>query len=1148
MLPIPHRTKGLIVGRLIAATAILFCTVFAPSWAFLASDYQASAGFATFTPLVGGTNVIGPTPSGPTTAGSYNDQATSGTLNIGFNFIYECAVYTQFSVNTSGLVILGTTTSGSYANNLTSPPTYPILAPFWQQMSTLDGTHQATPCNPPVNTGVSYQVSGTAPNRVLTIEWRTNLVNSLGYWSFTCPTAAMFFQFQTRLYEGTNRIEYHYGAMWAAAGQATAASIGMAAGSGNFFSLTPSGGTSATLSATVANNAVALHLTPITNGTIYAFTPCYFRPVGITGAGGGTVSMADGDTLINRSYVYGSTPASFTPFSLTLPSGSCATRNYSIVISGAAASDYMFQSSGTQTISGSLAAGGSITPVINFTPGGVDVREAILKITDLANGCSRSYRIRAVVTPRVVLTGNISQGGTSTMASGDVLLNGFQVVVGNPQTFTPFAATNISTGASADITYSITGGNGQYSILPTSASIPALGSNTPQITFSPLPGRSGPQPATLTVAVDKQVYTFTLNASASTRALTVSIAGKALDSASSLFTNMFSCVGDMATFYTVDLENPSAVPVVINGLDFLVTDTLYGQGVPRYAVRRDKSGRPIPIGDYFLSLAPPLSPASANPMATFPIELAPQTSRRMYLCFAGARPEKRFGRMYMRTNALNHTSADTNGVMTTGLLRADLYGRGVGSRLSDNMLGGLPKALLFKTIRVGEWADTTLVIANPGLCSLRISSAALAINAGDVDEFRILRSFHASVDSATGDLLIPPSSSDTLVLRFSPRREGSRRATLRLVSNDSTIALDGISERGTYYIDLYGRGFADLYASSHDFGTALIGGGAADHRRGIVYLRNTTSRPVYLGELRIVGPDAGEFSEDVDQRWPHLPYLLMAGEELGLSVVFAPVAGGVEGSRVGHLEIVSSGGDTTVSDLRGSGGSRRIELDVSELDFGMVSVGKSVRRRVHIRNAGTMELHVFQGKVGGAESGIFHVSRLEREVLRGGQVESVEVTYTPRTSGRTSGVLEIESNGVNGVQEVLLNGVSLQGFGGRGDWVWGDGVELGEQDRGGGVASGVSRGVEGSGLWLGTSLPNPARDRVEIVYGTSHGGKVRIAVYNLSGALVLEAGEMIVSAGEHRVGLDLRTLPSGAYYYRVESGDQVAIGRLDVVK
>ncbi len=44
-------------------------------------------------------------------------------------------------------------------------------------MSTLDGTHQCIPCDPPVNTGVFYEVSGEAPNRVLTVEWHANLAS-----------------------------------------------------------------------------------------------------------------------------------------------------------------------------------------------------------------------------------------------------------------------------------------------------------------------------------------------------------------------------------------------------------------------------------------------------------------------------------------------------------------------------------------------------------------------------------------------------------------------------------------------------------------------------------------------------------------------------------------------------------------------------------------------------------------------------------------------------------------------------------------------------------------------------------------------------------------------------------------------------------
>jgi hypothetical protein len=109
-----------------------------------------------------------------------------------------------------------------------------------------------------------YQLSGTAPNRVFTIEWARVL------WNKNASEGSV--AFQVRLYETSNVIEYHYNQLAGAVGSGAGAAIGMTGattGSGNFISLNNSSA-NPTASSTVSTNNIN---SKPASGQIYRFTP-----------------------------------------------------------------------------------------------------------------------------------------------------------------------------------------------------------------------------------------------------------------------------------------------------------------------------------------------------------------------------------------------------------------------------------------------------------------------------------------------------------------------------------------------------------------------------------------------------------------------------------------------------------------------------------------------------------------------------------------------------------------------------------------------------------------------------------------------------------------------------------------------------------
>ncbi len=189
----------------------------------LLSSYGLSAPTATLDPMSGGTITT-------LVAANQNDLASAVT-SIGFTFTLNSVSYTQFSVNSNGLMRLGSTVvTSTAANSLASSTDLPKIAAYWDDLKTVAGT-------------VRSKVLGISPSRTLVVDWNVTIVN-------TNTTA----QFQVWLFEGTNNIQFVYGA-----GTATNAglySVGLATSTTDFSSITvASTFGSSTVSTVTANNS-----------------------------------------------------------------------------------------------------------------------------------------------------------------------------------------------------------------------------------------------------------------------------------------------------------------------------------------------------------------------------------------------------------------------------------------------------------------------------------------------------------------------------------------------------------------------------------------------------------------------------------------------------------------------------------------------------------------------------------------------------------------------------------------------------------------------------------------------------------------------------------------------------------------------------
>ncbi|MEN6444872.1 MAG: carboxypeptidase regulatory-like domain-containing protein [Candidatus Cloacimonas sp.] len=213
---------------------VMICMV-CLSWATIDEYYTFNATTGTYTPITG------------TDAAISTDDGISAAIPIGFTFGYGDFSYSEVKISSNGWVGLGTSQTGSnLTNNLASTSYQPVVAPLWDDLSMASGI-------------VSYLTTGTAPNRIFTVQYAD------AKWNYSGPVG---FNFQVQLYE-TGKVSFIYGSN-AGTPNNPSASIGInmtPGGSGWFYSINPTSGAASTTTETTTITTFPAQ------GTVYEFNP-----------------------------------------------------------------------------------------------------------------------------------------------------------------------------------------------------------------------------------------------------------------------------------------------------------------------------------------------------------------------------------------------------------------------------------------------------------------------------------------------------------------------------------------------------------------------------------------------------------------------------------------------------------------------------------------------------------------------------------------------------------------------------------------------------------------------------------------------------------------------------------------------------------
>ena len=252
---------------------MLFVISFSASSQVVSYSFLQSSG--TYTEITGGT-VLGAEASDDQ---RFVDPATplGGTVAtgvgfpIGFNFVFNGEVYDRFAVNNNGWISLGKSSLGANAVNMNTSSAY---TPLSSTITTV--TNELVARIAPlgrdlqgqVGSTIRFEVSGTAPNQVLTIQWKN-------YRKFTATGDS--FNFQVKLYETSNIVQTVYGAFVSNTTSSTY-QVGLrgapATPASNFVARASTTSWASTTAATAATGAVTMVNTNVPdNGLTFTWTP-----------------------------------------------------------------------------------------------------------------------------------------------------------------------------------------------------------------------------------------------------------------------------------------------------------------------------------------------------------------------------------------------------------------------------------------------------------------------------------------------------------------------------------------------------------------------------------------------------------------------------------------------------------------------------------------------------------------------------------------------------------------------------------------------------------------------------------------------------------------------------------------------------------
>lgn len=303
-----------------------------------------------------------------------------------------------------------------------------------------------------------------------------------------------------------------------------------------------------------------------------------------------------------------------------------------------------------------------------------------------------------------------------------------------------------------------------------------------------------------------------------------------------------------------------------------------------------------------------------------------------------------------------------------------------------------PASLPFGNVWLDSIAQRTLTIRNPGEETLVVDSLTLVFNNDG---------YFSLFNPPALPLSVPPGGdSPPITVRYAPGTRGFHVSNLRIASN--------VPGGSPLFVLFSGTGIAPEITVAPDslgYGATTVG---LDSVR-VLTIGNTGNTGLRIEGIDLVGPDTAHYDFAPP---PPLPTVVPPGEELAVSVRFAPQSTGLK--RAFTVITTNDPGNNPVTiPLGGRGVVPDIASTPLSVAFDTVTVGQSATRFVEIRNDGAGILVISQISTVGQNQGDFSVSSappLPITIPAGGDPVQVGIDFAPRSIGQRRAFLSLITN------------------------------------------------------------------------------------------------------------------------------------------
>jgi hypothetical protein len=438
----------------------------------------------------------------------------------------------------------------------------------------------------------------------------------------------------------------------------------------------------------------------------------------------------------------------------------------------------------------------------------------------------------------------------------------------------------------------------------------------------------------------------------------------------------------------------------------------------------------------------------------------------------------------------------------------------IGQIVSDpSLLSLYPQQLAFGGIPVGTSISKTLALRNQsgvaGTVQLSITGASYFFENGQKTMAVAL-----------------PGGNDVVNIKvlFSPMSSGAANGVITASGVISgSVALSGNGQAanpGNLQVLVDGQVLNGLL----NFGNVAVG---ATGNRTITVINNNVG-PVEINSIGRSGANATQFTVGT----PSTMTIPGNGGSATFTVQFVPTSLS-NPQKDATITVYNSTGVPKSFNVRGtasttSGNSVSVSLSPTQYNYGNASGSHSFV----LSNTGTSPVVVNGALVLGSTNFVVQdaASSFPRTIPAGGSTTvNVRFNASEGVNGLRSASLLLVTPGVTPYPTSSLTGRV-----------------------GSGVVSGLLNGVRGMEsapvIELLGSYPNPSSGESELRYVLHVENRVRIRVYSENGVEVLSINGGIQRSGEQHIGLSLRGLSSGRYYYEIEAGTSRVSGGLILQK